>query len=354
MREKVVRLLQRLTEVEELLGKPETLSDQATYRKLTQEHSYLASLKGAFEEWQNLSKQLADNQSILEKESDPDLIELVKEDIQSLEQAIPPAQAKLEALLVPPDPNDDRNTIVEIRAGTGGDEAALFVGDCARMYKNFANIKKWSFEPLSSTASEAGGFKEYVFVVSGKGVHRQMQYEAGTHRVQRVPVTETQGRVHTSAITVAILMEPSDQDKVDINESDLKIDTYRASGAGGQHVNVTDSAVRITHMPTGIVVACQDERSQHKNKDKALRILSAKIQEKARLEKEKEIADLRSSQVGTGDRSERIRTYNFPQNRITDHRINLTLYHLDRVMEGDLEEITSALVSHFYQEKLAN
>ncbi len=353
MKEKVRRLLARLEEVEELLGKPETLSDQESYRKLTQEHSYLTQLKQAFATWESLSKQLSDNRSILEQETDEEMLSLVKEDIQSLEKSLPQAQSELEALLVPPNPNDDRNTIVEIRAGTGGDEAAIFVGDCARMYKNFAAEKKWAFETLSATVSDAGGFKEYVFVVSGKGVFRQMQYEAGTHRVQRVPVTETQGRVHTSAITVAVLMEPSEEEKISIQDADLRIETYRASGAGGQHVNVTDSAVRITHIPTGTVVCCQDERSQHKNKDKAMRILSAKIREKMRAEEEKKIADLRASQVGSGDRSERIRTYNFPQNRLTDHRIGFTAYNLDAVIAGYLDEITNALVSHFYQQQLS-
>jgi len=242
---------------------------------------------------------------------------------------------------------------VELRAGTGGDEAAIFVGDCVRMYKAYADRKGWRVETLSSAPSELGGFKEYVMTFAGLNVFRFMQYEAGTHRVQRVPKTETQGRVHTSAITVAVLMEPDENEKVVIDERELKIDTYRASGAGGQHVNVTDSAVRITHLPTGTVVTCQDERSQHKNKDKAMRLLVAKISEEKRRKADAEMAELRSTQVGSGDRSERIRTYNFPQNRVTDHRIDLTLYKLDRVMEGDLDDLTEPLVKYFYQEKLA-
>jgi peptide chain release factor 1 len=240
-----------------------------------------------------------------------------------------------------------------LRAGTGGDEAAIFVGDCVRMYKQFADKKGWKYELLSCAESEMGGFKEYVMVISGHNVHRFMQYEAGTHRVQRVPKTEAQGRVHTSAITVAVLMEPDEDEQIVLDEKELKIDTYRASGAGGQHVNTTDSAVRITHIPTGTVVYCQEERSQHKNKDKAMRLLTAKIAEEKRRKAEQEMASLRSSQVGSGDRSERIRTYNFSQNRVTDHRIDLTLYKLNLVMDGDLDQIVEALVAHFHQEKLA-
>ncbi len=254
---------------------------------------------------------------------------------------------------MPPDPNDSRNIILELRAGTGGDEAAIFAGDCVRMYKQYADKKGWKYELLSCTPSEMGGYKEYVMGVSGLNVNRLLKFEAGTHRVQRVPKTETQGRVHTSAITVAVLLEPGEEELVVLDERDLKIDTYRASGAGGQHVNTTDSAVRITHIPTGTVVYCQEERSQHKNKDKAMRLLTAKISEEKRRKAELEMSSLRSSQVGTGDRSERIRTYNFSQNRLTDHRINLTLYKLNLVMDGDLDEISEALVSHFHQEELA-
>lgn len=243
--------------------------------------------------------------------------------------------------------------MVELRAGTGGDEAALFVGDCVRMYKCYADKKGWKYEQLSCAASEIGGYKEYVMVLSGQNVFRLMQYEAGTHRVQRVPKTEAQGRVHTSAITIAVLIEPDEEEKVVLDERELKIDTYRASGAGGQHVNVTDSAVRITHLPSGIVVSCQEERSQHKNKDKAMRLLTAKLADEIRHKQQLEMATLRSTQVGSGDRSERIRTYNFPQNRLTDHRIDLTLFKLDKIMEGDLDDVTGALVAYFYQEKLA-
>ncbi len=277
---------------------------------------------------------------------------MIRQEISQLEPSIEKLSLELHNILVPPDPRDSRNVILEIRAGTGGDEAALFVGDCVRMYKAFADHNGWRYELLSCAPSEMGGFKEYVMVVSGKNVFRYLQYEAGTHRVQRVPKTEAQGRVHTSAVTVAVLLEPDEEEKIVLDERDLKIDTYRASGAGGQHVNTTDSAVRITHLPTGTVVYCQEERSQHKNKDKAMRLLQAKIAEEKLKKAHNEIASLRQQQVGSGDRSERIRTYNFSQNRVTDHRIDLTLYKLDKVMDGDLDELCQALVSHFYKEKM--
>jgi peptide chain release factor 1 len=280
------------------------------------------------------------------------MVVLLKDEITRLEVDLEFCQKRVETLLVPPDPRDSRNIILELRAGTGGDEAALFVGDCIRMYQYYAAKKGWKCEILSSSESEVGGYKEYIMSLSGLNVFRLMQYEAGTHRVQRVPDTETQGRVHTSAITVAVLMEPGEDEKVEIDEKDLKIDTYRASGAGGQHVNRTDSAVRITHLPTGTVVACQEERSQHKNKDKAMRLLETRIADELRRKSHQEMSALRQSQVGSGDRSERIRTYNFPQNRVTDHRIDLTLYKLDRVMEGELDDLTIPLVNYFYQEKL--
>ncbi len=354
MEKKILLLLQRLQEVENQLGQPQTLSDQKLYKKLTQEHAYLSQIKEAWNKYSSLQKQIEEDGRLLAEESDPELLKMLQDEIAKLQKKIPMAAAELELLLIPPDPRDSRNIIVEIRAGTGGDEAALFVGDCVRMYKNYAAAKGWHLETLSYTESEKGGFKEYIMVLSGKNVFRLMQYEAGTHRVQRVPATEAQGRIHTSAITVAILLEPEEEEKVIIHEGDLRIETYRASGAGGQHVNVTDSAVRITHIPTGVVSACQEERSQHKNKEKAMRLLKAKIAEKMREEQHKEISSLRSSQIGSGDRSERIRTYNFPQNRITDHRIDLSVYKLDRVMEGDLDDITGPLVARFYQKQLAS
>lgn len=353
MEERIRKLLDRLEKVEELLGQSEVLADQKQYRILAQEHAYLSDVKLAWQNYQQALRQLEENQGLLREEKDPAFQEVIREEITSLEARSKDALAQLENLLVPPDPRDNRSIILELRAGTGGDEAAIFVGDCVRMYKAYADTKKWKYELLSCTESERGGYKEYIMVLSGPNVNRFMQYEAGTHRVQRVPDTEAQGRVHTSAVTVAVLMEPDEEEKVILDERDLKIDTYRASGAGGQHVNTTDSAVRITHIPTGTVVYCQEERSQHKNKDKAMRLLSAKIAEEKRRKAEKEMASLRLSQVGSGDRSERIRTYNFPQNRITDHRIDLTLYKLDRIMEGDLDEIAQALVAFFHQQKLA-
>jgi peptide chain release factor 1 len=351
-KERVARLLQRFDEVERSLGEPSVLADKKLYKALTQEHAYLIEIKNLWQDIQKCEKDLSENLQLLREENDPDFIEVVRGEIPVLEAKLESLNAKLHNILVPPDPKDSRNVILELRAGTGGDEAAIFVGDCVRMYKGYADKCKWRYELLSCTESEMGGFKEYIMVLSGPNVYRYLQYEAGTHRVQRVPKTEAQGRIHTSAITVAILLEPDEEEKIVLDERDLKIDTYRASGAGGQHVNTTDSAVRITHMPTGTVVYCQEERSQHKNKEKCLRLLQAKIAEDKRSKAHSEMASLRAQQVGSGDRSERIRTYNFPQNRVTDHRINLTLYKLDKVMDGDLEELTQALVAHFYKEKL--
>lgn len=347
------QLLSRLEKVEDLLGQPGVLSNQKEYRSLTQEHAYLSELKEVWSKMAETESQLQENAVLLKSEQDVEFQQMIRDEIARLEEQKTSLSSRLEILLVPPDPNDSRNIILEVRAGTGGDEAAIFVGDCVRMYKCYADSQGWNTELLSSTPSELGGFKEYIMLLSGPNVHRLLQYEAGTHRVQRVPKTESQGRVHTSAVTVAVLVEPDEEEEIDIDESELRIDTYRSSGAGGQHVNTTDSAVRITHLPTGTVVYCQEERSQHKNKDKAMRLLVAKIAEEQRKKLNQERSDLRASQVGSGDRSERIRTYNFPQNRVTDHRIDLTLYKLDRVMDGDLEEITNSLVKFYHQQKLA-
>ena len=352
MENKLNALFSRLHELEAVLGHPEVFNDQKKYRALTQEHAYITEVKGVWDEINRSRQQLADNKELLSVEKDPEFADVLREDNQLLQDKIEKLQSDLEKLLVPPDPNDSRNTIIELRAGTGGDEAALFVGDCVRMYKLFADKMGWRYELLSCTPSEIGGFKEYVMMLSGSNVHRLLQHEGGTHRVQRVPETEAQGRVHTSAITVAVLLEPDEDTDVVIDEKDLRVDTYRSSGAGGQHVNTTDSAVRLTHIPTGIVCYCQEERSQHKNKDKAMRLLKAKIAEAEQQKKQAAIASSRAQQVGSGDRSERIRTYNFPQNRITDHRINLTKYNLDQVMNGDIEDIAAALVAYFYQQKL--
>lgn len=354
MEEKVQKLLARLQEVEKMLGDPATFADQKLYRKLTQEHAYLIDLKEVWEYFLRVNAQLAENQILLTSEQDPEMLHVIREEIADLQAEIEHTKKRVETILVPPDPNDSRNILVEIRAGTGGDEAAIFVGDCVRMYHGYADRKGWKTEAISATSSDMGGYKEYIMSVAGPNVFRLMKYEAGTHRVQRVPETETQGRLHTSAITVAVLLEPTEDEEIDIDEQDLKIDTFRASGAGGQHVNVTDSAVRITHLPTNTVVTCQDERSQHKNKEKAMRLLQARIAEQILRKQQKEMSALRATQVGSGDRSERIRTYNFPQNRVTDHRIDLTLYRLDHVMEGDLDEITQALVTYYYQKELSS
>jgi len=354
MKEKIEKLLKRLKEIEDLLGKPETFADTKLFKELSQEHSRLSELRDAWNYFLKTDQQIAVNKELLLSEKDQELIAIIKEDLSDLQRELDITKTRLELILVPPDPRDSRNILLEIRAGTGGDEAAIFVGDLVRMYQHYANSKGWKTEILSATFSERGGYKECIMSLSGHNVFRFLQYEAGTHRVQRVPVTEASGRLHTSAATVAVLLEPTEEEDIKIDEKDLKIDTFRASGAGGQHVNVTDSAVRITHLPTALVVSCQDERSQHKNKEKALRLLKAKIAEKKRIEEEKLRSKERAVQIGTGDRSERIRTYNFPQNRVTDHRINLTLYNLGQVMEGDLDDLTNALVAFFYQQKLAS
>lgn len=352
LEKKIERLRARLHQVEGSLGDPSAFQDKAQFKTLSQDHAYLTQVLQSWDMLVHLQKQLADNAELLKSEKDPEFVSILEEDNRQLAEQIPELEKKLQLLLIPPDPNDHRNTILEIRAGTGGDEAALFVGDCVRMYKMFADRTGWKYELLSCTESEVGGFKEYVMVLSGDNVYRKLRYEGGAHRVQRVPDTEAQGRVHTSAVTVAIIMEPDEASEVVIDEKELRVDTYRSSGAGGQHVNTTDSAVRLTHMPTGIVVYSQEERSQHKNKEKAMRLLKAKIAEVEEEKRRAHIADTRSKQVGSGDRSERIRTYNFPQNRITDHRINYTRYNLDRVMEGDLEELTTQLVAYYYQQEL--
>ncbi len=352
LEKKISQQLSRLAEVEAQLGEMSTLTDQKRYRELTQEHARLTEIKSLVETKETLSKQLADNRLLIISEQDPEFKTVLEEDSLQIEAKIAEGEKRLSDLLVPPDPNDNKNVILELRAGTGGDEAALFVADCVRMYKMYADKKGWKYEHLSSAPSALGGFKEYMMVLSGEGVYRYLRYEGGTHRVQRVPETEAQGRVHTSAITIAVLLEPDEDSDVVVDERDLRVDTYRSSGAGGQHVNTTDSAVRLTHLPTGIVVYCQEERSQHKNKDKAMRLLKARIAEAELEKKQKEISDARSQQVGSGDRSERIRTYNFPQNRVTDHRINLTKYNLDYVMDGDLEDFTSALVAYFHKQAI--
>ena len=342
MFDRIEEITRKYQEIEEKLSDPDIVKDQKKYREIMQEHSFLREIVNANEKYRQIIKQLAEAKKIASEEKDHDLREMAKEEIRELEEAKEIQIAELKELLIPKDPLDQKNIIMEIRAGTGGDEAALFAADLYRMYSKFAEAKKWKIEILSAHEIGLGGFKEVIFSIAGKNVYENLRYESGVHRVQRVPETESGGRVHTSAVTVAVLPEAEDTD-VEINQEDLKIDVYRSSGPGGQSVNTTDSAVRVTHLPTGLVVTCQDEKSQIKNKAKALRVLRARLFEMEEEKKQKERAESRKSQVGSGDRSERIRTYNFPQNRLTDHRINLTLYKLEYVMEGELTEVLEAL-----------
>ncbi|MCL2294627.1 MAG: peptide chain release factor 1 [Spirochaetes bacterium] len=342
MFDKIEGLLARYQELEEKLSDADIVKDQKKYKELMQEHSYLQEVAEADKKYKKTTAQIEEAKVIAQEEKDAQLKEMAKEEIKSLEEEQEKLLANLKQLLIPPDPLDMKNIIMEIRAGTGGDEAALFAANLYRMYSKFAELKKWKIEILSSNEIGLGGFKEVIFSVTGKNVYENLRYESGVHRVQRVPETESQGRVHTSAVTVAVLPEAEETD-IEINQDDLKVDVYRSSGPGGQSVNTTDSAVRITHIPTGLVVTCQDEKSQIKNKAKALRVLRARLYEIEEDKKQKERAEARKTQVGSGDRSERIRTYNFPQNRLTDHRINLTLYKLELIMEGDLNETVETL-----------
>ncbi|HFB83743.1 peptide chain release factor 1 [Thermosulfuriphilus ammonigenes] len=341
---------ERYRELEERLGDPSIFSRPEEYQKIAKERAALTEIVETYRKYKNLLKQLTDNRQLLD-DPDEEIRELAKTEIEELEPQVEELERRLMILLLPKDPNDERNILLEIRAGTGGEEAALFAADLFRMYSRYAERKGWTIEILDANPTGIGGFKEIIALVRGKGAYSRLKYESGVHRVQRVPETESQGRIHTSAVTVAVLPEAEDVE-VEIDPSELRIDTYRASGAGGQHVNKTESAVRITHIPTGIVVQCQNERSQHKNKAQAMKILKARLLELRRREQEAKIRDTRRSQVGTGDRSERIRTYNFPQGRVTDHRIGLTLYRLEDILDGDLEEIIEALITHFQTEAL--
>ena len=330
-------------DLEQRISDPEIIARQDEWRKLTRQHSQLSETVETFRNYKKVLAGIDEAMEVIEDKSlDEEFREMAQEELKELKPQKEELEEKLQILLLPKDPNDDKNIIIEIRGGAGGDEAALFAGDLFRMYTKYAESQGWRCEIIDANEPELGGFKEVVFSVEGENVYSKMKFESGVHRVQRVPATETQGRVHTSTVTVAVLPEMEDVD-IEVNEKDLKIDTYRASGAGGQHINKTESAVRITHLPTGIVVACQDQRSQLKNKDKAMRVLRAKLQDQAEQEAQASMAADRKSQVGTGDRSERIRTYNYPQGRVTDHRINLTLYKLDAVLNGDLDEVIQAL-----------
>ncbi len=351
MLEKLEDVERRYHELEQSLLEPEVLSNPKEYARLSKEHTNLQPLVTLYQEWKWVRDDLEGHKELLEA-GDEELRELAKAELPALKQRLQEIEQELRKLLLPRDPNDERNVVLEIRAATGGDEATLFAADLFRMYSRFAQRKGWRVEVLSSSPSDIGGFKEVIALIEGKGAYSQLKYEGGVHRVQRVPVTEASGRIHTSTVTVAVLPE-AEEVEVEIDEAkDLRIDVFRSSGPGGQSVNTTDSAVRITHLPTGLVVACQDEKSQHKNKAKALKILRARLLERARAEQQAEVAESRRSMVGTGERSERIRTYNFPQARVTDHRINLTLYALDRVLNGELEPIIDALVTHYQAEAL--
>ena len=336
----------RYQELEGLLGDPEVIKAQDRYTKYRREHAELAPLVQAFRRYQHLQQELADNQRLLQEEADEEFKALAREEIQALKEESDRLEEELRLLLLPQDPNDEKDVLLEIRAGTGGEEAGLFAADLFRMYSRLAERRGWKLEVLSHSTTGMGGLKEVIAGISGARVYSQLKYESGVHRVQRVPVTESQGRIHTSAVTVAVLPEAEELD-VQITPDELRIDVFRSSGPGGQSVNTTDSAVRITHVPTGLVVICQDEKSQHKNKAKALKVLRSRLFDLKHQEQAQQIAQERRSQVGTGDRSERIRTYNFPQGRITDHRVGLTLYRLENILDGDLDEFLQALTTHF-------
>ncbi|NYT44135.1 peptide chain release factor 1 [Alcaligenaceae bacterium] len=351
MRNRLEQLAHRLIEVDALLSEPEIAGDMDRYRKITRERAELEPVVTVFNAYVATE---GDIQAAQEMLRDPDMRDMAEEELELGKHKLEELAADLQVLLLPRDPDDSRSVFLEIRAGTGGDESALFAGDLLRMYSRYAENNGWRVELMSTSESEVGGYKEVIARVDGDGVYGRLKFESGAHRVQRVPETETQGRIHTSACTVAVLPEADEQSEIAINPSELRIDTFRASGAGGQHVNKTDSAVRITHLPTGLVVECQDDRSQHRNKDKAMQVLAARLKDKQQQEQNAKEAAQRKSLVGSGDRSERIRTYNYPQGRVTDHRINLTLYKLAHIMEGDLDELTNALLAEHQAELLAS
>jgi peptide chain release factor 1 len=347
---KLDQLTERLEEVNNLLMQENVTSDMDNYRKLTREHAELGPLVALYMDYRQAEDDAKTAQEML---ADPEMKDMAQEEIADAKARIEQFEIDLQKMLLPKDPNDERNIYLEIRAGTGGDEAALFAGDLLRMYTRYAERNRWQVEMVSESHSEIGGYKEVIVRLVGFGAYSKLKFESGGHRVQRVPATETQGRIHTSACTVAVMPEADEVEDVNINPADIRIDTFRASGAGGQHINKTDSAIRITHFPTGIVVECQDDRSQHKNKAQAMKVLAARIKDVQLREQQAKEAATRKSLIGSGDRSERIRTYNYPQGRMTDHRINLTLYKLDFIMDGDLEELTNALVAEHQAELLA-
>ena len=350
IRDKLENLVGRLDELDRILASGEATRDMDQYRKMTREHAELGPVVALYQQWQQTEADLASAQEMM---ADPEMKDLAEEEMKGAKERLPQLETDLQKLLLPKDANDERNVFLEIRAGTGGDESALFAGNLFRMYTRYAERQRWQVEVVSASESEIGGYKEVIARIIGSGVYSKLKFESGGHRVQRVPETEAQGRIHTSACTVAIMAEADELEDVQINPADIRIDTFRASGAGGQHINKTDSAVRITHLPTGIVVECQDGRSQHQNKAQALSVLAARIRDAQEREHHAKIASERKSLVGSGDRSERIRTYNFPQGRVTDHRINLTLYKIDSIMDGDLEELINALSTEHQTELLA-
>ena len=352
IQEKLSVLVERFEEIGHLLGEPEVISEQNRFRDLSKEYARLEALAKDFGAYQKVEEGIRDARELQEGD-DAELRELGEDELQTLLAQREDLERRLTAHLIPADPDDDANLFLEIRAGTGGDEAALFAGDLFRMYSRFVERKRWRMEVLSVSEGEHGGYKEIISRVVGKGAYATLKFESGAHRVQRVPETESQGRIHTSACTVAVLPELEDIEEVDINPADLRVDTYRASGAGGQHVNKTDSAVRLTHLPTGIVIECQDERSQHKNRARAMSLLQARLKDAEVAKRRTETAEKRRSLVGSGDRSERIRSYNYPEGRVTDHRIDLKLYKLDEIIQGDLDLLIEPLTNEYHAEQLA-
>ncbi|WP_374675967.1 peptide chain release factor 1 [Ideonella sp.] len=350
LRQQLHRLAMRLDELDANLADPQVTADMARYRSLAREQAEAAQVVGLLRRFEQRERDLATAQEMLD---DPDMAEMAREELAGAQEELAQLHAALQTALLPRDPDDHRAAFIEIRAGTGGEESALFAADLARMYLRYAERQGWRTEVMSDSPSDLGGHKELVLRVDGDGVYGRMKFESGGHRVQRVPATESQGRIHTSACTVAVMPEPDAAEEVTLDPSELRIDTYRSSGAGGQHINKTDSAVRITHLPTGIVAECQDDRSQHRNKAKAMAVLQARLRDRERSAREAQEAATRKALVGSGDRSDRIRTYNFPQGRLTDHRINLTLYKLGQIMEGDLDDVVAALQAHRAQQQLA-
>jgi len=350
LRQQFDRLGYRLTELDTTLADGAVASDMKRYRALTREQAEVSGLVARYRRYQQHEADLAAASSMLD---DPEMAEMAREEIAANEAALAALDAELQLALIPKDPDDERNAFLEIRAGTGGDESALFAADLARMYLRFAEQQGWRTEVMSENVSDLGGYKELVVRVEGDNAYGRLKFESGGHRVQRVPATESQGRIHTSACTVAVMPEPDEAEEVTLNPADLRIDTFRASGAGGQHVNKTDSAIRVTHLPTGLVAECQDDRSQHRNKAKALAVLQARLRDKERIERDAKEAATRKGLIGSGDRSDRIRTYNFPQGRLTDHRINLTLYKLAQIMDGDLGDVIQGLLAAQAAEQLA-